>query len=713
VNRLAIVVSALTAVIIIAVLAAFGWVIWSELSVQGRNMLTQLAPEVGAKLAIALILAFLAAIAAIRWISSAYATPLKILADDVRMIALGNSQHQLTQAGPAEVRALVTDISIFAERFEAVQSNVKAQIHESAAALEEERDTLAALTAKLAQGVVICSLGGRILFYNHQAQGLLKGPKRLSGGGDLIGLGRSVYSVIEESMIRHALMSLVHARQRGEAPLLVPFIVNREGGDTLNVHLVPISGKRRHWHGYILTLEDVTRRITNEMRRAKAFQALIQEQRAAVGSIRAGIEAVLEFPDMEEQSRQSFLEMVHGEVLDLSRRFEGLEDNLSKHLDDRWTRQDVLASDLIAAVERHVQDALGLKLEMSVPVEPLYLRVDRYAIARSMIFLIEQVLHACRAESLALVVEARSTSAILQLSWKGAVLHKEALHSWGKRNVLTELPGSSMTLFEVIERHSGAIWPHRSGPDLDTRPAVQLLLPLGDANEVEAATIPQEMGQGHEFDLRLSDQAARSGSGAETPLSDLMFTVIDTETTGMRPDKGDEIIAIGAVRVVNGRVLSREVFDSFVHPSVPISPESEAVHGISISMLRGQPPMAEVFPDLRRFIDETIIVGYSIEFDLAFFRIVEADTGIRLDNPFLDVLLLENLVMPSKEGKGLDEIAERLGISVTGRHTALGDAMTTAEVLIALMPLLQQKGIRTLGQAIEACAASNVARPRL
>lgn len=476
------------------------------------------------------------------------------------------------------------------------------------------------------------------------------------------------------------------------------------------MHLVPISGKRRQWHGYILTLEDVTRRIANEMRRAKAFQALIQEQRSAVGSIRAGIEAVLEFPDMEEQGRQNFLEMVHGEILDLSRRFEGLEDDLSKHLDDRWSRQDVLASDLIAAVERHVQDALGLKLEMSVPVEPLYLRVDRYAIARSMIFLIEQLLSACRAENLALVVEVKSTSVILQLSWQGAVLHKEALHSWGQRNVLTELPGSSMTLFEVIERHSGAIWPHRSGPN--ARPTVQLLLPLGDAYEVESATMLQDMGQGHEFDLRLSNQAARSETVAGTPLSDLMFTVIDTETTGMRPDKGDEIIAIGAVRVVNGRVLSREIFDSFVHPSVPISPESEAVHGISISMLRGQPPMAEVFPELRRFIEETIIVGYSIEFDLAFFRNVVAETGIRLDNPFLDVLLLENLVMPSKEGKGLDDIAERLGISITGRHTALGDAMTTAEVLIALMPLLEQKGIHTLGQAIEACAASNVARPR-
>lgn len=221
-NRLAITVSTLTALIMIAVLAAFGWVIWSELSSSGREMVVQLAPEVGVKLVIALVLVILAAIAAIRWLASAYAAPLKIVSDDVRMIALGNSQHQLTQAGPAEVRALVADIGLFAERFEAVQRDVEAQISHSAAALEEERDTLAALAAKLAQGVVICNLGGRILFYNHQAQSLLKGPKRLSGGGDLIGLGRSVYSVIEEGLIRHALMSLVHARQRGEAPYSFP-----------------------------------------------------------------------------------------------------------------------------------------------------------------------------------------------------------------------------------------------------------------------------------------------------------------------------------------------------------------------------------------------------------------------------------------------------------------------------------------------------------
>ena len=173
-NRLAITVSAITVATMAAILAAFGWVIWSELSAPGRDMATHLAPEIAAKLCVAFVLASLVAVAAIRWVANAYASPLKGLADDVRMIAVGNPQHKLNASGPAEVRALVADISVFAQRFEAVQRDVEAQIRESAAALEEERDTLAALTAKLALGVVICNLGGRVYFTTTKLRGCSK-----------------------------------------------------------------------------------------------------------------------------------------------------------------------------------------------------------------------------------------------------------------------------------------------------------------------------------------------------------------------------------------------------------------------------------------------------------------------------------------------------------------------------------------------------------
>ena len=123
--------------------------------------------------------------------------------------------------------------------------------------------------SKLTQGVVVCNLEGRVLLYNQQAQSLLEGPKQGTGAGDWIGLGRSIYSILDEGPIRHALMTLVRARQRGETLVLVPFVASRPGGQLLNVHLVPISGENRLWHGYILTFEDVTGRLSKRRARPK------------------------------------------------------------------------------------------------------------------------------------------------------------------------------------------------------------------------------------------------------------------------------------------------------------------------------------------------------------------------------------------------------------------------------------------------------------
>jgi len=83
---------------------------------------------------------------------------------------------------------------------------------------------------------------------------------------------------------------------------------------------------------------------------------------------------------------------------------------------------------------------------------------------------------------------------------------------------------------------------------------------------------------------------------------------------------------------------------------------------------------------------------------MRFLELKEAATGVRFGQPVLDTLLLSAVVHPSIDNHHLDMIAERVGVRVIGRHTALGDALLTADVFLRLVPLLAERGIVTLAR---------------
>ena len=88
----------------------------------------------------------------------------------------------------------------------------------------------------------------------------------------------------------------------------------------------------------------------------------------------------------------------------------------------------------------------------------------------------------------------------------------------------------------------------------------------------------------------------------------------------------------------------------------------------------------------------------------------EAQTGVRFTQPVLDTLLLSGVLHPNQSSHALEAIAERLGVTVVARHTALGDALVTGEVFLRMIPLLAAHGIRTFGDAREATAKSLYAK---
>jgi DNA polymerase-3 subunit epsilon len=186
--------------------------------------------------------------------------------------------------------------------------------------------------------------------------------------------------------------------------------------------------------------------------------------------------------------------------------------------------------------------------------------------------------------------------------------------------------------------------------------------------------------------------------------------VFDTETTGLDPSAGDEIIQIGATRIVNGKLLRHESFEQLIDPKRSVPETSIAIHGIRPEMLAGRPTIAEVLPAFHAFAKDTVLVAHNAAFDLRFLQLKEAQAGVRFDQPVLDTLLLSAMLHPGQESHALEAIAARLGVDATGRHAALRDAIVTAEVFLKLVPMLADAGIGTLRQAREASRKTYYAR---
>lgn len=189
---------------------------------------------------------------------------------------------------------------------------------------------------------------------------------------------------------------------------------------------------------------------------------------------------------------------------------------------------------------------------------------------------------------------------------------------------------------------------------------------------------------------------------SDTPLRDLCFVPFDTETTGLSVEK-DAIVQVGAVRILNGRIVEGEAIDSYVNPGRPIPPASTRIHKVSDDHVAGAPGVAEVGRALHHFARDSVLVAHNAPFDIGLLRKFAPEMGVEWTHPVVDTVLLSAVVFGTNEDHSLDALCDRLAVSIPSelRHTAMGDARATAEALVKLLPLLEGKGIKTFGQLVQ------------
>jgi DNA polymerase-3 subunit epsilon len=220
------------------------------------------------------------------------------------------------------------------------------------------------------------------------------------------------------------------------------------------------------------------------------------------------------------------------------------------------------------------------------------------------------------------------------------------------------------------------------------------------------------LGTGLDHDLALHERPPKPRPlGDDMALADLPALVFDCETTGLDVTR-DRMVSIGAVRLQGARLFRSLVLDRLVNPGVPIPPRSTAIHGITDAMVQSAPNFGTVEPLFRELAEGCVLIGHNVPFDLAILRLEYAAAGIEQPAPrSLDLLQLVTVLDPALESASLDALADFWGVENRGRHTALGDALVTAEIFRVLLPRLADLGVHTLGDADDLCArATSVIR---
>ncbi|ETE52656.1 exonuclease domain-containing protein, partial [Rhodobacter capsulatus] len=616
------------------------------------------------------------------------ARPIERLAGSIRARTQTAVDSALDESAGRYLGDLAPAAAAIAQHLNETRSALTEAVQRETTRLAREKDRLETLLSDVPVGVLLCTADHALVFYNGQAVDLL-------GGAHAPGLDRRVFDYLHPAPIRHAHARLLATADPDAASDLLCATV--ADGRTLAARMRLISEGEDHQvrrlAGYVLTLRDVSADLRAHAGREALMDELFDRIRRPAAALQSLMGVLIaEDGPADPQARAQLREAARAEAGHLAQAIHSLHDRHEAMRADWWPLAMIRASDFGAAVQARVAaEGAGDLLPVTAA---LLLRLEGFEMVALIAHLVRR-LGPGRAEKRLEVLE-DGAGALIALEWRGAAVAIADLELWLSEPL--DVGQAEVTGRRVLSVHATDLWPERLHEGRH-----RLCLPLREARRIgpDPHPVPRPVPRQVVYDFDLLGRGGESAL-AETPLDKLTFVVFDTETTGLFPTGGDEIVQIAAVRIVNGRRVAGEVFDTLVNPGRPIPAASTAVHGITEAMVATAPAIAEVGRRFHKFAEGAVLVAHNAPFDLEFLRRKELLIGKNFDNPVLDTVLLSAVVFGAAEGHSLDALTHRLGITIPeeARHTALGDTVATAEAFLRLLPALKARGLTTFGAVL-------------
>ena len=546
------------------------------------------------------------------------------------------------------------------------------------ARLSAEKARLEKLLADVPVAVLLCTGEHQLVFYNGQAVELL-------GAGGAPGLDRNLLEYLREGPIAHAYTRLLEA---GDPDAASDLLCATTGSARLLAARMRVLRRAESGGppGYVLTLRDVTADMAAHASREALLTEVFDRVRRPAANLQTVIGVVSEEP--ESDAAAAMMPAMLDEVAQLTGAITELGQRFDAGRTDWRPLSETRSADLFDSLRARFE-AEGRALDCDGP--ELMLRCDGFELVAFFTWAGRRLTTEGQGAAFRLeLTEEDGPGAVLDLCWEGQPLGVGDFDRWLEDAVDPAAP--DLTARAILNTHGTEAW-------TELRPGGGAIrLPIRNARRATRRPPPVAREVVYDFDLL---SKARNAAVAEARLADLTYVVFDTETTGLTPS-ADEIVQIAAVRLVNGRRVRGEVFDTLVDPQRAIPASSTAVHGITEDMVKGAPTIAEAGQRFHGFARGAVLIAHNAPFDMEFLRRHETAIGASFDHPVLDTVLLSAVVFGQTEQHSLDALTARLGITIPeeARHTAIGDTVATADAFLRLVPMLQARGLVTFGDVL-------------
>lgn len=633
-----------------------------------------------------------ALIAALTWeMASQFLRPILKIRRGAEIVARINLNHRIELDTGDELQELALEFNHMAENLGRAYDELEERVRDATRTVQEERNRLATVLRTMVDGVVVANEAAETILMNPRARIILD-------IGYTSGIGTSLERIFPRERLEFHLSRLRQRWEKGREAVEEVLFPLRDGR-LLKGSLSIIPGPGGERSGFLLVFRDLNAPSEEGKRFEETLRDTPQLLRGPLAASRSLIETVLRHREMPEEKQQVFLAAVAEEMNNLSERVVAIEEATVAARSSRWP---AIPSDPLELVEESLLLVPGITAEVEAIAAPLPpVLVEPFSWVTSLRSVLLWIAAANRGSNPSIMINLKAEEGTVVTTFRIGGPCSGTAHGLETLEIAAD-GEEPLTLGEAVHRNRGELWTRSSGDGLEVRLA--LLQASGVMAGEHGRRIIDDEPEFYDFDLFLPRPVVERTEQLQADLGDLDYVVFDTETTGMALSQGDKAISISAVRIRRGRIQNADIFHTLINPGRSIPRESIQFHHIEDHMVADAPSISQVYPQFVDFIGDSVLVAHNAAFDKKCLELAAAESGLpMIDNPILDTLTLSYGINEGVDGHSLDAIAERMGITIEGRHTSMGDARATALIFLGLISLLPKRGIKTLAEAKAFC----------